>query len=114
MTSSALILSQERIERTILLLRGQKVMLDSDLAILYGVTTRRLKEQVRRNPDRFPADFMFELTAEEKSEVVANCDHLSKLRFSPSLHCHCEGVKPRKGKRLKQSDNKRKREIASR
>jgi hypothetical protein len=78
-------------------------MLDSDLAILYGVTTRRLKEQVRRNPERFPADFMFELTAEEKSEVVANCDHLRKLRFSPSSHCHCEGVK-----RLKQSDHRKK------
>jgi len=90
------------------LLRGQKVMLDSDLAILYGVTTRRLKEQVRRNPDRFPADFMFELTAEEKSEVVANCDHLRKLRFSAYLPCHCEGVK-----RMKQSDNNRKSEIAS-
>jgi hypothetical protein len=85
MISSDLIISQERIERTILLLRGQKVLLDSDRAILYGVTTRRLKEQVRRNPDRFPADFMFELTAEEKSEVVANCDHLRKLRFSPYL-----------------------------
>ena len=113
MVSNDLTISQERIERTILLLRRQRVMLDSDLAILYGVTTKRLKEQVRRNPDRFPADFMFELTAEEKSGVVANCDHLRKLRFSPSLHCHCEGVKPQRGKRLKQSENIEE-EIASR
>jgi hypothetical protein len=59
-------------------------MLDADLAELYGVTTRRLKEQVRRNRDRFPPDFLLELTAEEKAEVVANCDHLVRLKYSPS------------------------------
>ena len=53
------------IERRILLLRGQKVMLDSDLAELYGVPTFRLNEQVRRNIARFPSDFMFQLTAKE-------------------------------------------------
>lgn len=52
----------ERIEQSILLLRGQKVMLDSDLAALYGVTAKRLNEQVRRNVERFPEDFMFQLT----------------------------------------------------
>ncbi len=60
-------------------------MLDYDLAELYGITTKRLKEQVRRNLERFPSDFMFELSAEEKTEVVANCDHLSNLKFSPYL-----------------------------
>ena len=55
----------ERIERMILLIRGQKVMLDSDLAELYGVTTKRLNEQVRRNISRFPIDFMFQLTESE-------------------------------------------------
>ena len=60
-------------------------MLDADLAKLYGVETKRLNEQVRRNIERFPEDFMFHLTAEEKSEVVANCDHLAKLKFSPTL-----------------------------
>ena len=75
----------ERIERSILLIRGRKVILDADLAKLYGVATKRLNEQVKRNRDRFPEDFMFQLTAEEKSEVVANCDHLSALKFSPSL-----------------------------
>jgi hypothetical protein len=44
-----------------------------------------VKEQVRRNPEKFPDDFMFELTTEEKTEVVANCVHLSKIRFSPYL-----------------------------
>ncbi|MGB7622472.1 MAG: ORF6N domain-containing protein [Terriglobia bacterium] len=75
----------ERIERSILFIRGQKVMLDSDLAKLYGVTTKRLNEQVRRNQNRFPRDFMFQLMAAEKAKVVAICDHLSKLKFSPVL-----------------------------
>jgi len=72
----------ERIESHILLLRGHKVMIDADLAALYGVTTKRLNEQVRRNDERFPSDFMFQLTEEEKAQLVANCDHLSRLRFS--------------------------------
>ena len=75
----------EHIERTILELRGQRVILDADLAKLYGVTTRRLNEQVRRNIERFPEDFMFQLTKEEKDEVVAKCDHLAKLKYSPHL-----------------------------
>jgi phage regulator Rha-like protein len=79
------IIPYERIEQRILLIRGQKVMIDSDLAMLYGVTTKRLKEQVRRNIERFPSDFMFELTTNEKVEVVANCDHLKNLKFSPYL-----------------------------
>ena len=59
------IIPAERIEGAILLIRGQKVMLDSDLAALYGVPTRRLNEQVRRNLKRFPADFMFQLRPAE-------------------------------------------------
>lgn len=59
----------EVIERTILLLRGQKVILDADLARLYGVTTKRLNEQVKRNHDRFPEDFMFRLTRDEVKEL---------------------------------------------
>ena len=57
-------------------------MLDSDLADIYGVKTSRLNEQVKRNKDRFPDDFMFQLTEKEKKEVIANCDHLQKLKFS--------------------------------
>ncbi|WP_426171287.1 ORF6N domain-containing protein [Pseudoduganella sp. R-34] len=73
------------VESRILIVRGQKVIIDADLAQLYGVTTKRLNEQLRRNLVRFPADFMFCLTTEEKQEVVANCDHIAKLRFAASL-----------------------------
>lgn len=59
------IIPLERIEQKILLIRGQKVMLDRDLAELYGVKTKAFNQAVRRNLDRFPSDFMFELTAEE-------------------------------------------------
>ena len=74
----------ERIQRSILVIRGHRVMVDADLAELYGVPTKRLSEQVKRNATRFPADFMFRLSAKEKAEVVANCDHLSRLKFSPT------------------------------
>ena len=62
---SLLSIPAERIERMILIMRDQKVMIDSQLAKLYGVSTKRLNEQVRRNVDRFPADFMFQLSADE-------------------------------------------------
>ena len=68
------------IEQRILLIRGEKVIIDADLAEFYGVTTKRLNEQMKRNRGRFPEDFVFRLTASEKSEVVANCDHLSKVK----------------------------------
>ena len=71
-----------KINRGILFVRGQKVMLDADLADMYGVKTKRLNEQVKRNIQRFPADFMFQLSDEEKQEVVAKCDHLTRIRFS--------------------------------
>ena len=71
-----------RIQDAILNVRGQNVMLDRDLADLYGVETRRLNEQVKRNIKRFPIDFMFQLNIEEKNWVVANCDHLHTLKFS--------------------------------
>jgi hypothetical protein len=59
-------------------------MLDTDLAKLYGVPTKRLNEQVKRNRNRFPEDFVFQLSAAEKTEVVAKCDHLEGLKFSPT------------------------------
>jgi len=73
------------IEDSIYIIRGKRVMLDSDLAQLYGVTTKRLNEQMKRNRDRFPEDFIFQLSKDEKNEVVAKCDHLAKLKFSPAL-----------------------------
>lgn len=75
----------EVIERRILLIRGHKVMLDRDLARLYGVTTKALNQAVKRNQERFPEGFMFQLTEKEKDEVVTNCDHLKDLKFSYQL-----------------------------
>ena len=68
----------------ILWIRGQKVMIDRDLAELYGVSTKRLNEQVKRNMTRFPEDFMFQLTEREKSELVANCDRFLLMRHTTS------------------------------
>lgn len=75
----------DRIPGLILLLRNRRVILDADLARVYGVQTRALNQAVKRNLDRFPADFFFQLTAGEKAEVITNCDHLSKLRFAKAL-----------------------------
>jgi hypothetical protein len=67
---------QAEYETLIFQFRGFKVMIDTDLAMLYDVPTKRLKEQVKRNIQRFPEDFMFELSKNEKDELVANCDRL--------------------------------------
>ena len=75
----------ERIESRIYLMRGQKVMVDRDLAELYGVPTKRLNEAVKRNAARFPEEFMFQLSEREKSELVANCDRFRPLKHSTSL-----------------------------
>lgn len=82
------IIIQERdtsVKTYIISIRGQRVVLDTDLADLYGVKTKRLNEQIKRNKERFPGDFVFQLTQAEKEEVVANCDHLKKLKFSSTL-----------------------------
>ncbi len=60
----------------ILAIRGRRVILDADLAKLYGVSTKALNQAIKRNGARFPGDFSFLLTDEEKAEVVTNCDHL--------------------------------------
>jgi hypothetical protein len=70
------------IARRILVLRGQRVLLDADLAVLYGVPTKALSQAVRRNKTRFPHDFCFRISDIEKSEVVTICDHLPQLKFS--------------------------------
>ncbi|MBR3426115.1 MAG: ORF6N domain-containing protein [Neisseriaceae bacterium] len=70
------------IENKILLIRNEQVMIDRDLAELYGIETKRLNEAVKRNIERFPADFMFSLNEMEKNELVANCDRLKGLKFS--------------------------------
>lgn len=81
---------QETIESKILLLRGKKVMLDKDLAILYGVETKYLKRQVRRNLDRFPSDFMFQLSKQEFKDwrcqfVTSNSADKMGLRYPPHV-----------------------------
>ena len=75
--------SAATIERRILLVHGQRVMLDSDLASLYGVSTKRLNEQVRRNLPRFPADFMFQLSPDE---AVALRSHFATLEPGRGKH----------------------------
>lgn len=77
--------TDDEIKSKILLIRGKRVMIDKDLAELYSVPTKRLNEQVKRNSTRFPEDFMFQLTADEKEEVVAKCDHLKNIKFSSHL-----------------------------
>ncbi len=78
------LIPEEIIHGKIFAIRGKKVMLDRDLAELYGVTTKRLNEQVKRNLKRFPEDFMIKLTKKEKDELVANCDRFNKLKHSTS------------------------------
>lgn len=76
----------KKIQSIIYEIRGQKVMLDFDLARLYGTETRSLKQAVKRNRLRFPKDFMFILTKKEWQEVITNCDNLDdSIKYSPSL-----------------------------
>jgi hypothetical protein len=85
MTTERPVIRVGKIEERILLIRGDKVIMDADLAEFYGVSTKRLNEQMKRNRDRFPEDFVFQLTPEEKSEVVAKCDHLANMKYSSTL-----------------------------
>ena len=85
MPKSKSLVPTEPIERRILLIRDHKAIIDADLAELYGVQTKSLNQAVKRNKERFPSDFMFQLTKKEKDEVVTNCDHLQKLKFSRTL-----------------------------
>ena len=82
MSAAALV---PRIEARIQTIRSQRVMIDRDLAEVFGVLTKALNQAVKRNSGRFPGDFMFQLNETEKAEVVTNCDHLSKLKFSKVL-----------------------------
>ena len=75
-------LIQAEYQSLIFEIRGYKVMIDTDLAALYETETKVLKQQVKRNNDRFPKDFMFVLTKEEKNQLVTNCDRLSNLKHS--------------------------------
>lgn len=83
MTGPNSIVKIGNIQNRILLVRGERVIVDADLAAFYGVSTKVLNQAVRRNKDRFPRDFMFQLNKDEKDELVTICDHLSKIKFSP-------------------------------
>jgi len=72
--------SEEVTDDKILLIRGEKVILDSDLAEHYGVTIKRIKKEVKENKERFPKDFMFKLNKKEKTELSENYEHLSDLK----------------------------------
>jgi hypothetical protein len=78
-------LIQAEYQSLIFEIRGYKVMIDADLAAIYETETKVLKQQVKRNNDRFPKDFMFQLTKEEKTQLVTNCDRLSNLKHSSVL-----------------------------
>ena len=88
MKANASLVQTERVEKLILIIRGHKVLLDSDLAVLYGVETKVLNQAVRRNRDRFPSDFMFQLTADEvaelnRSQIVTGPQKHRDPRFRP-------------------------------
>jgi len=83
--TSRLTVSKQSVEERILIIRSHNVILDRDLAELYGVPTKVFNQAVKRNKDRFPKDFMFQLTPAEKEEVVTICDRLKILRFSRTL-----------------------------
>lgn len=75
----------EKIEEKIILIQGKHIILDSDVAELYGVETKRINEAVKNNPDKFPEGYIIELNMSDKEGVVENFDHLQKLKFSPTL-----------------------------
>lgn len=77
-----LVLSQYDIEKLIVTVRGEQVLIDRDLAMIYGIETKRLNEQVKRNIARFPERYRFQLTKDEMTELVANCDRFKTLKHS--------------------------------
>ncbi len=79
----SLTVTTKEVESRIIVLRDQPVLIDADVAELYGVETKRINEAVRNNPHKFPDGYFFVLDDTEKKEVVENFDHLKKLRFSP-------------------------------
>ena len=77
------IINTDDVRGNVIILRGQQVILDRDVAALYGVETKRVNEAVRNNIEKFPEGYLFTLTDKEKEEVVENFDHLKVIKFSP-------------------------------
>lgn len=87
------IIPQETVEQRIFLIRGHKVMIDRDLAELYGVETKYLNRQVRRNHERFPREFMFRLTRQERDQLVSICPRL-RNGVRPHFCANCINIRP--------------------
>jgi hypothetical protein len=85
MTPNKSLIAMNNVEQRILFIRGQKVMLDSDLAELYQVSTKRLNEQVKRNAKRFPEDFMFKLTLEESTDLLSSRSQFATLKRGQNI-----------------------------
>ena len=85
MKKRAQIIPADSVESRILTIRGQKVLLDSDLAAIYGVTAKRLNEQVKRNPKRFPPDFLFQLTREEAETALRSRSQIATLKRGQNI-----------------------------
>ena len=83
-SASGITLNKNEIRNKIFTIRNSQVMIDNDLAVLFKVSVKRMNEQVKRNINRFPKSFRFQLTNLEKKELVANCDRLEKLKYSTS------------------------------
>ena len=88
MSKQALV-SVKRVQRSLLILRGRRVILDSDLAALYAVPVKRLNEQVRRNAERFPEDFSFSLTQEEFEALRSQIATLTTLDVASMMEYQC-------------------------
>lgn len=82
MSNNTVQISQEQIQNLIFTIRGMHVMIDRDLASIYGVEVKRLNEQVKRNIERFLKEFRFQLSDNEKKQLVANCDRFKTLKHS--------------------------------
>ncbi len=78
------IINTDDVQGKVIVVRGQQVLLDRDVAALYGVETKRVNEAVKNNPEKFPEGYLFTLTESEKEEVVENFDHLEIIKFSPT------------------------------
>lgn len=90
-TKASASIAPAQIENRILTIRGIQVMIDRDIGELYGIPTKRLNEQVKRNKERFPEHFCFQLSENETNELVANCDRLQMLKHSSvSPYCFTE------------------------
>ena len=79
------VIKYDQVQDKIIDVRNQKVIIDADVAELYGVETKQINQALSRNSNKFPDGYVISLTKQEKEEVVTNCDHLKNMKFSPNL-----------------------------